>query len=314
MPSAYKVNYSLRPNKSIQRQMIFDGIRILQDCLRTKKSIYIGFGSIWFVDFVMAHKILNIDDMVSVEEDDVLYRRAVFNSPYATVDVRRGSSSEILPNLYEETKLCDRPWVMWLDYDSVFGEMSVDDTRAAIEGAPADTVFLVTFDGTALKYGQPKERPDRLRDLFGRVVPDDLSPSQCNDAKMRDTLADLATNFMRSSAAGVRPGGFVPAFRVIYRDGAHMVTVGGVLPSSRSKAQEISNIVTSDEWRCMPTTPIVAPLLTIRESMALQSKIPSQKGLSRDLVRELGFDLEIEQIEAYERYYKEYPIFAQIIT
>lgn len=149
------------------------------------------------------------------------------------------------------------------------------------------------------------------------MVPADLPVSQCNDANMQNTLAELSINFMVSAATrAVRSGGFVPAFRVIYKDGAHMVTVGGVLPSNRSKARKTSDIVKDDEWRCMPGEPVASPLLTIREAMALQSKLPRRKGkeLTRDLVQNLGFDLEEDQIKAYERYYKEYPAFAQIVT
>ena len=244
MSSLHYINYSLRPSKSIQRQMVFDGIRTLRSHLNINESIYVGFGSIWFADFVMAHKILDIDEMISMEKDEILYRRAVFNSPYASVKVHQGSSSDILPTLYEDETICERPWVIWLDYDSAFNETSIDDTRTAIESAPDDTICLVTFNGNESKYGRAKDRPSRLRDLFGDVVPDDLCMSRCDSTNMQNTLADLAADFMKSSAAGgARLGGFVPAFRMIYRDGAVMVTVGGVLPSSRDTARTVSDIV-----------------------------------------------------------------------
>lgn len=314
MSSSHHINYSLRPSKSIQRQIIFDGIRTLRNRLDIGESIYVGFGSIWFADFVMAHKILDIDEMISMEEDELLYQRAVFNSPYASVEIRQGSSSDILPGLYENEAKCKRPWVMWLDYDSAFDENSIDDARTAIERVPNNTVFLVTFNGNESKYGRSKDRPGRLRDLFGDVVPDDLGRNKCGATNMRDTLADLATDFMKSSAARVaRPGGFVPAFRVLYRDGAHMVTVGGILPSDRDTARKASNIVEADEWKCRPEKPIISPLLTTREALALQSKLPSPEGLSKEQVRRLGFDLADEQIEAYAKYYREYPAFAQIV-
>ncbi len=315
MSSLHYINYSLRPSKSIQRQIVFDGVRTLRSHLDINESIYVGFGSIWFADFIMAHKILDIDEMISMEEDEILYRRAVFNSPYASVQIRQGASSDILPTLYDDETICKRPWVMWLDYDSALDETSIDDIRATIERAPNDTIFLITFNGSEWKYGRAKDRPGRLRDLFGDVVPDDLCMSRCDSTNMRNTLADLATDFMKSSAArAARPGGFVPAFRMIYRDGAVMVTVGGVLPSSRDTARTVSNIVEANEWKCRPENPIISPLLTIREAMTLQSMLPSPEGLSRKLVRDLGFDLEDEQIKAYVKYYREYPAFAQIIT
>jgi len=44
MPSFDAVNYSLRPSKSIQRQIIFEGVRLLQGKLNLRRLAYIGFG------------------------------------------------------------------------------------------------------------------------------------------------------------------------------------------------------------------------------------------------------------------------------
>ena len=59
---------------------------------------------------------------------------------------------------------------------------------------------------------------------------------------------------------------------------------------------------------------IVSPLLTMREAKALQAQLPSSDTLTKELVRTLGFDLEEEQIRVFQRYYKEYPAFAQIVV
>ncbi len=315
MPSFDIVNYSLRPSKGIQRKIVFDGIRVLQSDLGLCQSIYIGFGSVWFTDFIMAHNLLDIDDMISMEADEIGHSRACFNVPYATVRVRRGFSSDILPELCNEEAINGRPWVIWLDSDGSFDEILQKDTRTVIEKAPDNTIFLITFKGHERHYGKKlRGRPKRLRELFGDVVPDDLPEDKCTGASMQESLADLATDFMKSVASdAVRPGSFLPAFRVIYKDGAVMITVGGLLPSSGT-ARDASEIVNMASWKCFPTEPIVAPHLTIRESMALQSKLPNSGGLSRDMVRSLGFDLKEEQIEVYAKYYREYPAFAQIIT
>ena len=313
MASFDEVNYSLRPSKSIQRQIVFDGIRTLQSRLGVARSVYIGLGSIWFTDFVMAHKLLGIDDMISMEKSKIGYSRACFNSPYATVRVRPGSSSDILPTLLDDEDVARYPWVIWLDYDTDFNESLRADTRIVIERAPGNTVFLVTFNGNEQRYGRAKDRPKRLRELFGDVVPDDLSAEECKGSYMQKTLAGLAIGFMKSVAAGsMRQGGFVPAFRVIYKDSAAMVTVGGLLPSQRTEAA--AKVVEEADWKCQPTEPIVAPHLTIREAMALQSKLPNIDGLSEDAVKSLGFELEEEQLKVYEKYYREYPTFVQILT
>ena len=131
---------------------------------------------------------------------------------------------------------------------------------------------------------------------------------------MQETLADLALDFMQSIAAEIsRPGGFVPAFRLIYRDQSPMVTVGGVLPA-KGAAGIASTVVRDGSWPGRPEKPIMAPHLTIREASALQSKLPRMDKLSRALVQSLGFDLADEQIEAFETHYRQYPAFAQVIS
>lgn len=308
------VNFGLRPSKSIQRQIVFGGIRLLQRELGAKEAVYVGLGSIWFVDFVMAHKILSIDKMISIEQHDIGYRRALFNSPFATVEVRQGSSSEVLPRLCEDQSVNGHPWVIWLDYDKCFDEDASDDVRLIVESAPEDSIVLVTFNAAESKYGAAKERPDRLKELFEGVVPANLSRSQCKDDSMQRTLADLGVKFMKSIASEAqRPGGFIPAFQIVYKDTTPMVTVGGVLPSKANR-QLADKRVKARDWRCQPNAAIQAPLLTIREAMALQSRLPGPVGLTRGVVRALGFDLEEEQIRVYERYYREYPFFAEVVT
>lgn len=314
MPSFDTVNYSLRPSKSIQRQLVFEGMRILQASVDLERLVYIGFGSIWFTDFVMAHKLLNAVDMVSIEGNEIGYRRAVFNSPFATVRVKEGFSNNVLPSLYGEETIRARPWMVWLDYDFDINESVTDDIRSVIENAPANSVLLITFNGTERKYGQAAERPERLRTIFGSVVPDELDKSSCKDDGMQETLASLTLDFMVSIAAEIaRPGGFVPAFRLIYKDSAPMVTVGGILPA-KGAARVAADVVAAESWPCRPSRPIKAPHLTIREAASLQSLLPCANPLSREAVQGLGFDLEDEQIQAFESYYRQYPAFAQIIA
>ena len=313
MGSFDTVNYSLRPSKNIQRQIIFDDLRTLRTRLPLDNPVYIGFGSIWFVDFVLAHRILGIDDMISMEADDIGFARARFNSPYKTVRVMHGLSTEILPGLYEDEEFNTRPWVIWLDYDRQFDEDLCADTRSVLENAPESTVFLITFDGRASKYGNANDRPARLRELFGDVVPDDITKDECDSEQMQGTLADLAIAFMQSvPAESSRPGGFLPAFKINYKDSAPMVTVGGILPSPAIEEQATA-LVNETRWRCTPDASIVAPHLTTLEAIALQSELPDPDGLSRSTVQSLGFDLEDEQIRVYENYYREWPSFAQIV-
>ena len=314
MASFNVVNYSLRPSKSIQRQLVFEGVRRLQSQLDLERMIYVGFGSVWFTDFVMVHKLLGVRDMVSIEGNDVGYRRAVFNAPFATVSVKHGLSSAVLPEMFVDPSLRDRPWLIWLDYDYELNEAVREDLRSVIENAPANSILVCTVNGLDRKYGQALDRTDRLRQILGNVVPDDLTKDACKADLMQETLANLTLDYMTSAAADMaRPGGFVSAVRIIYQDGAPMVTVGGILPA-KGAARLAGDVVGQEEWPCKPIAPIRAPHLTMRETAVLQAQLPSEERLTRPLVQELGFDLEEHELEAFETYYRQYPAFAQIVA
>lgn len=313
MRSFELVNYSLRPNKAIQRHLAFEAVRILQDRLGLQDLIYVGFGSIWFTDFQIAHKFLRIRDMFSMEEDGIGYRRACFNQPFKTINVLKGNSYQLLPKLFSKKTLMKRPWLIWLDYDKSIDEEKVADIRRVVESAPENTILIVTLPvfGT---IGRPLNRPDRLRKLLGSVVPDNLDKDDCNDKNLGETLLRLLGDFITSSAASIsRPGGFVLAFHMAYRDGAPMITIGGVLPS-KGAFPAARDAVSSVDWPTVCKRPIETPLLTLKEAAVFQSELPGKAPITRKAIRKLGFDLEAGQLRSFERYYRYYPIFAQIST
>ena len=92
MASSDHVNFSLRPNKAVERKIVFEILSTVSSFFNLPEYRYLGLGSVWFVDFVMAHKILDISDMVSIESDEILAARAEFNKPFGCITVIQGDS------------------------------------------------------------------------------------------------------------------------------------------------------------------------------------------------------------------------------
>ncbi|MFT7046515.1 MAG: hypothetical protein ACJAYH_001791 [Celeribacter sp.] len=59
---------------------------------------------------------------------------------------------------------------------------------------------------------------------------------------------------------------------------------------------------------------IQAPPMTLREVAVLQAELPCEGELTRARVQELGFKLLDYQIQAFQRYYKYLPNFAEIVA
>ncbi|WP_103256926.1 O-methyltransferase [Tabrizicola aquatica] len=315
MASFDSINYSLRPSKSVQRGLVFDGLRKLSNALDLSNAVYIGFGSIWFTDFVLAHKTLNIDDMVSIEANEIGFKRAQFNKSYRTITMMQGMSQDKLPEVLSMPGYLNRPWIVWLDYDSALNEGVVQDFQWTLNNAPPNSVLLFTFSATQNAYGdKPVQRPERLRSLLGDVVPDDLSKEDCSKENLPSVLAKLAMDYLKSEVADLaRPGGLIEAFRVPYFDSVGMVTVGAVLPAVGA-VPAARAVVSTGDWKCLVDEVIHAPQLTLREIAALQSELPPVGAITRTRVQELGFDLQDEQIQSFQKYYKYLPSFAEVVV
>ena len=263
---------------------------------------------------MIAHERLGIDDMYSIESDDVAYARALFNAPYATVRVRHGIASDVLPALLEEEALANRPWIVWLDYDVEFNQAIAQDVSFVLERCAPGSALLITYNGNENKYGPRRTRPDLLTEFFGAVVPDGIDKRDCQGKNWQELLASYTLGFMEAVVlGGGRVERFTPAFKLIYRDTTPMITVGGLICSEKD-SKTVRDVAQSPHWRCMPAEPISAPHLTLREVSVLRAEYPRQEGLSRSDVQALGFDLKEDQIQAFGTYYKEYPNFVQVVA
>ncbi|MDO6670399.1 hypothetical protein Q4511_15890 [Paracoccus sp. 1_MG-2023] len=315
MASFDSVNYSIRPSKSVQRGIVFDGLRALCASMNLHDTVYIGFGSIWFTDFLMAHKVLGIDEMISIEASPVGYKRAEFNKVYRSISVLEGRSDERLPEIAAQVEYQARPWIVWLDYDGALDEQKVEEMRWLLLNAPPNSIVLFTFSATQNAYGaRPAQRPGRVSDILGAVVPDDLTREDCSKENLPQTLATLTMDFLSSVVAdNARPGGFIRSFQIPYFDSVGMVTVGGVLPGLGA-APAARAIVAEQSWKGIVDEMIEAPPMTLKEVATLQAELPFAGELTRDRVQELGFDLLEHQIRSFQRYYKYLPSFAEIVA
>ena len=319
MASFDVVNYSLRPAKSIQQQLVFEGMRMLGQVVDPYPAdlVFVGLSSIWFTDFVLAHKSLGIVDMVSIEANEIACARARFNRPFRTVRVEEGRSSEVLDRLFEDGTINERPWLVWLDYDGGMDEEVLGDVQSIVERAPARSVLLVTFNGDGRNYGPVRKggeeiRRETLSDLFGETFPDTVDDEELTNKGTGKLLGKLTLDKMVEYArAAGRSGGFEPAFQLRYADGAPMVTVGGVLPTKADR-KAVEGTVKDASWPCMLDEVIEAPPLTTLEALTLQAHHPRAEPLTRREVQGLGFDLKDEQLRTFARYYRQYPTFARL--
>lgn len=315
MPSFDAVNYAIRPNKNVERKLVFSSLRELDRRFDLSGHRYIGLGSVWFVDFVLAHKSLGIADMVSIESDPIGHRRAEFNRPLSCIQVELGETSAVLPDIDYE----DKPSLLWLDYDSGIGGPVLQDIANVLPKLLPGSIFVVTL--SAKKDDLPSQdvagetiSPEHaLRQVAGDLVPPVVPLQRFRKTDYPRLVAEIVSNQFQSIALKTRgEGTWVEMFDIEYNDSTPMVTLGGFVSTPETE-QRVRQIVADTRWRGKQSAPIALPPLTLKEKIALDSLMPSPRPPTPQRVHRLGFALRQEQIVAYHRHYRDYPVFGEMI-
>ena len=105
-------NYGLRPSKHVERKAMVEVLlRLAKAGYIINEYTYLGFGSPYYIDFVLFHKFLFIDDMICIEWGDIP-RRMKFNKPFKCIKLKMGALLNHIPSLSTRKK-----YLVWLDYD-----------------------------------------------------------------------------------------------------------------------------------------------------------------------------------------------------
>ena len=314
MSSFDTVNYAIRPNKSVERTIAFAGLVRLSHILDLSKYRYIGLGSLWFVDFIMAHKLLGITDMISMERSEMGYKRSLFNRPISCIKVLAGETTLLIPTLGLESM----PSLLWFDYDSSIGGPVVRDIELLAPKCAPNSVLIVTI--SAKKHDLPtKDENDSsidtetsLRRIAGDLVPTPLAPKRLQPSNYPKLLCEVLTNqLIGATVNSGRSETFIKLFDMVYSDGTPMVTVGGVVASA-DRVDSIRQLIASPSWEGILTETIAIPPLTMREKLALDQMMPSPLPPTDAEMNRIGFHLKREQIDTYHRHYLHYPMFGEV--
>jgi hypothetical protein len=316
--SSDSINYSVRPNKSVERKLIVDAMARLPVSLKLPHYRYIGMGAMWFVDFILVHRFLKISDMISIESDD--HARAHFNRPYSCVEVMDGDSTALLTE--GKLPLKDKPLIVWFDYDGILTHSVLKDLEYLSWSARPGSIFLVTVNAHKNSYrksegNQKMSVKESLAPDFGKLIPDpfpDVAETQPGFEKLLGKM--LHNHISRTVLSDRKSLEFLPLFDFSYEDGAPMVTIGGVLCDEAmsaaiktSPAFELDYVGKAIQYR------IEVPPLTFREKHAIDQLLPGLKPpYEGNLKIELTFSLTAKQIENYRKFYPFYPLFWEIFA
>jgi len=291
-----KINYSLRPSKNIERKMLCEVIARLSLIYSIEKYRYIGFGSPYFTDFVLLHKMFGINDLISIEKDKFNEDRFVFNKPYLCIEMMFEDSHEALKKIKDWNK----PSILWLDYDQRLDSKMLDDTTTFFSLASPGSMFIITInvkpddfekdeDGDLIIPENKSIKQIRLEKFKNRILgsrlPYEIDDLNLGAVEFPKLIYKIITNEI-INARDDRNGGlrqqeklqYKQLFNFLYDDGTLMLTVGGIIYNEKQRVRiEEMNLSYFDFIRETEDSYFIkVPRLTFKEIRALDTFLPKK--------------------------------------
>ena len=283
MAGSYReIDYRLRPAKTAERHMLCDAFRRLRFG-SIEGYQYIGLGSVYFSDFILFHRSLGIDRMVSIEKEAHDKPRFDDNLPFANIEMRYGMSHDELPHIDLSLRT-----IAWLDYDGMLSKEILDDVRYFASNTVSGSVLTVTVqcNPEAPKIDDKLAITKRLRESLGsNRVPLEIDDDALGGWGTGELYRRIIVNEIQevlTSRNGLRPRlqhiQYGQIFYFFYKDNARMLTTGGVFYDESQKTifdscgfSELSFVRTDDK-------PLIirVPKLTFREIRKLDCQLPRQ--------------------------------------
>lgn len=312
--SDQKINYQVRPAKSIERKMLCDLIREIQLVRADGEMRYIGLGAKYFTDFLLLHNEFGITDMISIEAEKERQIRYEFNKPLKCIQMWYGTTNEILPQI---DGFDEKMNLIWLDYDDAFEESMLVDIETICRNIDIGSMFFISCN-YSVGGKIPSEKMESFRKNVGVFFDEKIEKNNYTTKKMPFVIKKLIDSQINKTVEmRNRLGqGFVEYKQLLfltYQDGAPMMTIGGILADQELK-EKIDNSRLFDKYWFMSyddkVVTIEIPKLTNKEIQLILKNLPltEEEFLAQE---EKFFGIEYEEISKFERIYRYYPYYSE---
>lgn len=179
--SDQKINYQVRPAKSIERKMLCDLIREIQLIRADGAMRYIGLGAKYFTDFLLLHNEFGITDMISIEAEKERQIRYEFNKPLKCIQMWYGTTNEVLPQI---DGFDEKMNLIWLDYDNSFEDTMLFDVETICRNLNVGSMFFVSCNHS-FRGEKPSEKMESFKNNVGDFFDEKIEKNNYTSKKCR---------------------------------------------------------------------------------------------------------------------------------
>jgi uncharacterized membrane protein len=319
------IDYSIRPAKNIERKMICEALSRLSIMATLRDYQYVGFGSTYFVDFSLFHKILGIQKLISIEGDDTAENRVKFNSPYSCIEILMGMSTDKLPEISWEKQRS----ILWLDYTSSLSGYMFSDMATFFNRAVSGSVFLISVNVEVKDEQGGKTTDERIKSKLNKdsEIKNRIRRNTFERDLKKEDYYELIRNVVQQEVEIILDSRnrietkskfkYKQIFNFLYHDGQAMLTIGGVLYSEAEEQKIISMNFNNLEFvmESGKSFEITVPHLTSREIQVIDKFLPdfhSDPDIKEKAFSALKGIVSESAIEKYANVYRYFPAFKEI--
>ena len=312
--SDQKINYQVRPAKSIERKMLCDLIREIQLIRADGAMRYIGLGAKYFTDFLLLHNEFGITDMISIEAEKERQIRYEFNKPLKCIQMWYGTTNEVLPQIDGFDKKMN---LIWLDYDNSFEDTMLFDVETICRNLNVGSMFFVSCN-YSFRGEKPSEKMESFKNNVRDFFDEKIEKNNYTSKKMPVVIKKLIDNQINKTIdmRNRLDQGHIEYLQLLfltYKDGAPMMTIGGILVDGVLK-EKIRNSNLFDKYLFMSCDDhifaIDIPKLTNKEIQLILKNLPVTE---EDFLEheQKFYGIEYEEICKFQKIYRYYPYYSE---
>jgi hypothetical protein len=304
--------YHLRPNKAVDRLTLIEAVKHITNLgLALNEYTYYTLGGPHLEDCRLMYEFYPEVKMVSVEENEDIFKRQDFHMPCGTLEIMQAQFKSFLAE-YDPK---DRKSIFWLDYTR-FEYGNFEDFMVLLGKVIPNSMIKVTMRAEPRDYYNRK-RVQEFQRRFGAVLP---RPGTSPPATA-DDFAFLVQSMLRIAAqktlSSATPLTFQPISSFRYSDGTSMVSLTGFVceRERQDRVKEAFKGLQFPNFEWGRPRLIDMPILSTKERLHLQRLLPCGPGGGAILRRSLGYLIDDDQestemkLQQYADFHRYYPYF-----
>ncbi len=314
MSTGSSVPYKLRPNKAVDRELFLSLLTRLSPALALEGHHYIGLGGSFLEDFRLVHSRLGIERMTSVESEQEVHKRQLFNRPTASVECVHSSLEE-----YLDAHNFDQPAIIWFDYTAPKPVEQIGRFARTVGEVRLNSILRVTLNAQPSALGEPNPklsgqalldwRLDKFKDRLGSLCPTDITAAGMERKTYGQSILRALFLAVEKEVLSHADRAVVWGLSTHYADGQPMVTATLVVCAVNDTA--IQALLKGWPFYSLPSEPlrIDLPALSTLERLTMESNDDAKTKLGFELPESgLGED----PFQVFRKFYRIYPHFSRV--